>query len=128
MIAVLAAGIGCSDGKADKGDVSGTWCGRDVAAAADCVGDEVFYLDLVQAGSEVTGDWCEAYNHDCLPIEEGTFANRTLTFDAPVDTTSTVTASLTMSDDGQRLGGKFAETDNSSGGSVSLSVTLHRID
>ena len=125
---VAAACFGCSDG--EPGNVSGAWCGNDVATASACVGDdEVFYLELAQAGGVVTGDWCEAYNKDCLPIEDGTFTDGMFTFHALVETTSTVTGLFTLSGDGERLAGKFALTANNSDDVVvSVRATLHRID
>jgi hypothetical protein len=72
--------FGCANDEDGTGDVSGQWCGRDVASAEACVGDEVEYLDLVQSGSQVTGQICEAYEKDCSPIENGKLLGSKLTF------------------------------------------------
>ncbi|MES1186253.1 MAG: hypothetical protein ABUL60_20745 [Myxococcales bacterium] len=76
-LSVLA--LSCADNQDTAGGVSGKWCGRDVASAEACVGDEVEYLDLVQSGSTVTGKICEAYEADCAPIENGKLSGAKLT-------------------------------------------------
>ena len=84
----LGAGLGwlalaCSgetNGAQTKSDVTGAWCGADVSSAERCVGDEVEYLELLQDGTEVTGQICEAYEKDCAPIEDGKLEGTKLTF------------------------------------------------
>ncbi len=69
----------CS-GESTTGDVTGSWCGRDVATKEECKGDEVEYLELVQTDSKVTGQICEAYGEDCAPIDGGKVDGQKLTF------------------------------------------------
>ena len=71
---------GCSGDEESKGDVTGSWCGREVSAKEQCQGDEVEYLELVQSGSVVTGQICEAYDKDCAAIEDGKLEGGKLTF------------------------------------------------
>lgn len=74
------ATLSCSGEDVGSQDVTGNWCGRDVAAKEQCQGDEVEYLELVQSGSTVTGQICEAYDKDCAPIDGGKLEARKLTF------------------------------------------------
>ena len=77
---LLATLSGCSQDNIEpeirQTAIDGKWCGRKVASAADCTGDEVNFVELSQAGTRasapVTGQWCEAYQKDCYPIEDGT--------------------------------------------------------
>lgn len=85
--------LGCSDD-----DVTGKWCGREVSAPEQCVGDEVEYLELVQNGSAVTGQICEAYAKDCAPIENGALDGTRLRFDFSPATVGGK-ADLQLSDD-----------------------------
>jgi len=50
---------------------SGEWCGRNVATAAECRGDEVFFAKLTQSEDAVTGQVCEAFEKDCAPVTRG---------------------------------------------------------
>lgn len=77
MLGVVVAS--CA-GEVGSADVTGNWCGRDVAAKEQCQGDEVEYLELVQSGSSVTGRICEAYDKDCAPIDGGSLDGDKLTF------------------------------------------------
>ena len=61
-------------------DVSGEWCGKQVATPADCVGHEVEYLALTQTAAAVTGKVCEAYEKDCNDIQSGAVSDRSLSF------------------------------------------------
>ena len=63
---------GCTDD--DSIDVSGQWCGRAVANAAECAGDEVEYLVLAQSDNRVSGRICEAYEKDCNDLQGGEVA------------------------------------------------------
>jgi hypothetical protein len=74
----LCFAVACSDGASE--DVTGNWCGADVATKEQCQGDEVEYLALSQSGSGVTGVICEAYDKDCAPIDDGKLEGGTLTF------------------------------------------------
>jgi len=78
--------LGCSDGSSTNSagataDVTGSWCGKKVSAAADCSGDEVEYLELTQAVSGVvTGVSCEAFGKDCYDVQSGNYASGRLTY------------------------------------------------
>ena len=78
--------LGCSDEPSTNSygptaDVSGSWCGKKVSAAADCLGDEVEYLELTQAASgAVTGLSCEAFGKDCYDVQSGNYADGRLTY------------------------------------------------
>ncbi|HET9958454.1 MAG TPA: hypothetical protein VFQ61_28360 [Polyangiaceae bacterium] len=61
-------------------DVTGKWCGATVASAAECQGDEVGYLDIVQTGDRVTGKACEAYEKDCMVLQDARVQGKELTF------------------------------------------------
>jgi hypothetical protein len=78
-LGAVAMACSASDGE-PSGSVTGRWCGREVSTAEQCTGDEVEYLELVQDGSQVTGQICEAYGKDCAPIEEGKLSGSRLTF------------------------------------------------
>lgn len=78
--------LSCSSSHELSGTVAGKWCGSDVATPADCVGDEVEYLDLTQDGASVHGKICEAYEKDCAPVQNGKLDGSQLRFDFdPVD-------------------------------------------
>ena len=78
--------LGCSDGSSTNSagataDVTGSWCGKKVSAAADCLGDEIEYLELTQAVSGVvTGVSCEAFGKDCYDVQSGNYASGRLTY------------------------------------------------
>jgi hypothetical protein len=60
----LTVCLACSDGggnggSSGGGDVSGAWCGMQVATATECVGDEVVYAEFAQSGTTVIGQSCE---------------------------------------------------------------------
>jgi hypothetical protein len=117
-----AACCGCSDGEGDAVDVSGAWCGKQVATAAECVGDEVEYLELNQAANVVTGKVCEAYDNDCNDIQSGTVAEERLDFfytfsGFRVDATLDILDASTMR-------GSF--TSNKC--ACSIALTMHRLN
>jgi len=72
--------IVCGCGDDDAIDVAGEWCGRAVATAAECVGDEVGYLKLAQSGSRVSGKMCEAYEKDCNDLQDGAVSEARFSF------------------------------------------------
>lgn len=118
--------LGCSNApgtSTSTGDVSGAWCGIDVATASACVGDEVVYAELVQTGTTVTGRACEYYLAGCYTIENGAFTNGELVFDY-VFAPDCVDASLTLASDGGTLTGKYTSTKCT----CDLPVTLHRLN
>jgi hypothetical protein len=81
LLAAAACCGGCAD--VDEGaevELSGAWCGKQVATAAECVGGEVEYLELTQVADTVTGRVCEAYDKDCNDIQSGTVSDERLTF------------------------------------------------
>ena len=61
--------IGGSTPKLVEG-LTGEWCGKQVARAVDCLGDEVFYMSIAEAANAVgySGSICEAFNKDCVPL------------------------------------------------------------
>jgi hypothetical protein len=126
ILAVVAAALACSEDKAaPDGSVTGRWCGIDVATAAACVGDEVFYVQLTQDGAAVTGTWCEdAEATDCNTIADGMFVGGTFTFGYDLAPSDRVDGSLTLSGDGDQLAGDLTTTKD--GGHV-VPVTLHRL-
>jgi hypothetical protein len=67
-------------GSASESNVAGRWCGAPVATAADCVGDQVVYLDLQQTGTTVTGQSCLKYNTDCFDIQAANLTANHLTY------------------------------------------------
>jgi len=73
--------LSCSSSHELSGSVAGKWCGSDVATPAECVGDEVEYLDLTQSGSSVDGKICEAYEKDCAPLQNGKLEGKRLSFE-----------------------------------------------
>lgn len=77
--ALLAAACcgGCAGAEVE---LSGAWCGKQVATAAECVGDEVEYLELTQVADTVTGRVCEAYDKDCNDIQSGAVSDERFTF------------------------------------------------
>lgn len=85
--------------------MSGAWCGREVAAATECVGDEVTYLELEQDGASVTGQYCEAFGHECYALA-GSVEGNELTFEYHFSG-YTVTATLEI---GPSLKGTFFST------------------
>jgi hypothetical protein len=78
-LAVLTCGCG-GDSSDDSLNVGGEWCGRAVATAAECVGDEVGYLRVSQTGAAVSGRMCEAYEKDCNELQAGEVAGTHFTF------------------------------------------------
>jgi len=125
-LTLVAVGLGCSNSpgaSTGNGDVSGAWCGIDVATASACVGDSVVYAEFAQSGSLVTGQSCEYYLADCFPIENGAVTNGQLVFDylfAPYRVDATLTLA---SDGGALLTGKYTSTKCT----CDVPVTLHRL-
>jgi hypothetical protein len=126
MLTLAAVSLGCSsspDVSSSAGDVTGAWCGIDVATASACVGDEVVYAELAQTGTAVTGRACEYYLAGCYTIENGAFTNGELVFDY-VFAPDRVDATLTLASDGGTLTGKYTSTKCT----CDLPVTLHRLN
>jgi hypothetical protein len=122
---VLTACLACSDGNGGTqagGDVSGAWCGLQVATAAECVGDEVVYAEFAQSGTTVTGQSCERYLTACYPIENGSVTGTMLAFDYTFSS-DRVDAKLTLSSDGKTLTGTYTSTKCV----CDVPVTLHRL-
>jgi hypothetical protein len=67
-------------------DLTGNWCGAQVADPTACVGDEVGYLDLTQNGDTVTGRACEAFEKDCYELQSGVVSGDKFTFFYTFDT------------------------------------------
>lgn len=110
------------------GDVTGAWCGLEVADAPSCLGDEVVYAELTQSGGgtgqAVTGMSCEYYNagSGCYEIQGGAMTSRVLTFFYTFGV-NRVDARLTLSDDQQVLAGAYTSTKCL----CDIPMTLHRV-
>jgi hypothetical protein len=50
-------------------DITGVWCGKAVEKQEYCKGDEAGFLNVKQVGVGLSGEYCEAYQHDCLQIK-----------------------------------------------------------
>jgi hypothetical protein len=110
------------------GDVTGAWCGIDVADAPSCLGDEVIYAELTQSGGgtgqAVTGMSCDHYNagSGCYELDGGGMTSRVLTFFYTFGV-NRVDARLTLSEDQQSLAGTYTSTKCV----CDVPVTLHRL-
>lgn len=63
-----------------KNDFSGTWCGKQVAEASACKGDDVIYMTITQAADKVDATMCEAFNKkDCAKLESSSMKDGALT-------------------------------------------------
>lgn len=63
-----------------KTDFSGTWCGKQVAEASACKGDDVIFMTITQAGDKVDASMCEAFNKkDCAKLESSSMKDGALT-------------------------------------------------
>lgn len=116
---------GCSDGKATEpaGEVSGHWCGAQVATAAECIGDEVIYLNLGESGDLVTGQACEAYAMGCEDVQAGRVTGSQFTFYYTFGTPSErVDGTFTLQDPAT-LSGSYRSTKCN----CDIPVTLHRL-
>lgn len=69
---------------APKAEVTGKWCGKQVPDAASCKGKDVMYVELNAAGDAITGQICEGYNKDCMPLETSTFTGNNLALGATI--------------------------------------------
>jgi hypothetical protein len=87
-----------------------------------CVGDEVVFAQLTQAGAAVTGQSCEQYMTGCYPLETGSLVNGKLSFHYTFGANS-VDAHLTLSADGATLDGAYTSTKCL----CDVPVTLHRL-
>lgn len=124
FVAVVAAAIGCSDGKTGNGDVTGAWCGKDVATDGECLGDAAIYLRLTQSGTAVAGTYCEDYAAtDCYTLDGGAIAGSALTFGYELPPTDSVDAAFTLAGDGKTMTGTMTSTKCD----CDLAVTLHRL-
>lgn len=105
-------------------EVTGNWCGREVPTAEDCDGDELWYMELRQSNSIVTGRYCEDFNHDCSPIQEGHFSRNRLTFFYTFRSggrDNRVDADFELSNGGNVLSGELSDATHN------LPVTLYKI-
>jgi len=113
--------VHCSDPSGGEATVvTGQWCGREVATAEACTGDEALFLDLVQSGETVTGHYCEAYGKDCYELQSGKFVGGRLTFFYTFGV-DRVDAELHAAQN--TLTGTFTTTK----ASAPIPVTLHRV-
>ncbi len=109
-----------TEGGDDAGIVEGSWCGKAVETDEQCGGDETFYAKLEQSESSVTGEFCEAYDHDCSPIQDGKVEGNTLTFSYSFES-ETVSGTFTL--DGDTLVGSLFSTKCD----CSIPKTLYRL-
>jgi hypothetical protein len=116
------AGTGEQEGGSSGASVTGAWCGMQVATAADCLGDQVVYLELQQAGSVVTGRSCEQYNTGCYDLQAGALAGAQLTYFYTFDV-DRVDATLTVDDVSSTLTGEYDSTKCT----CQIPELLHRI-
>ncbi len=117
----ILLGSGCSgESQSSSSNVSGRWCGAAVGTAAECVGDEVEYLELSQAGDTVTGVVCEAYGKECYDVQAGLAQAGKLTL---FYTFSGERVDVALDVGNATLAGTFTSTKCA----CSLPITLHRI-
>ena len=121
LLACLAC-AGKSDGDSSSGAVSGAWCGREVSSAEECVGDEVFYVELEGAAAALSGQACEAYGKECYALIDATLQGRELTYSYEFSGYR-VDADLTLGADGETLSGVLFATKCG----CEIPITLHRI-
>ncbi|MGC4087412.1 MAG: hypothetical protein QM756_05890 [Polyangiaceae bacterium] len=127
MCLALMLGSGCSSddgGPSETMDLTGHWCGAEVATSAECLGDEVFYLELQQSADDtVTGQACEAYGADeCYAVGNGKLNNTNFTFDYTFSG-FTVTGSFSVKTRG-RLEGMLHSTKCG----CDIPKTIYRVD
>ena len=128
LLAGLIVSSSCGGDGVDPTKVNGAWCGRQTSSEATCTGDEVGYMSLTQSESGVTGQLCEAYQFDCSDIKDGVLSDGKLTFyytfvEAESQEEERVDVELTLSEDGETLGGVFHSTKSFS----DIHFTFHRI-
>jgi hypothetical protein len=69
LLGLALIACGCGD---DVTNVGGTWCGRAVATAEECVGGgEGEYMVLTQSDNRVSGRVCDEYENDCNQLQAG---------------------------------------------------------
>jgi len=127
FLSLGASLLGCSDepatnARAATADVTGKWCGKKVSVAADCTGDEVEYLELMQAASGVvTGVNCEAFSKDCYEVQSGNYASGRLTYYYTFDS-NRVDGDFTSSEEDTLTGALSSEKCN-----CQAPITFYRI-
>ena len=82
--AAPAAPVEAPKPAAPKLDVTGKWCGKQVPDAASCKGKDVMFVELNAAGDAITGQICEGFNKDCMPLETSTFTGNNLSLGATI--------------------------------------------
>ena len=104
-----------------RGLCGGHWCGALVAKEDDCRGDDIGFLALYSEDGIITGQACEAYEHDCHLIEggrlDGQRAHFTYRFEGGY-----VDAKLVVK--GDLMVGTFYASKCA----CDLAITMHRID
>lgn len=90
-------------------DITGMWCGKQVADAVSCKGDEVMLLDLQVDGEKVTGQVCEAFKTDCMQLADSTWKSNTLAIGYKF-TGGSVTGSFTPNEADGTLTGELQST------------------
>jgi hypothetical protein len=107
-------------------DVQGSWCGADVATPAQCVGDEVMYLEFTSSAGSLTGRFCDEYQGDCYDFTSASVAGNRVTieyswFESAYATTFVVTGTFTL--DGDQMTGSLHSTKCN----CDTPATLHRL-
>lgn len=102
--------------------MAGQWCGKPVADAKSCRGDDVIFVDLKVSGGTVTGEFCEAYQKDCMPLKQSTLSNDAVSTGFEIPKKGPATANFKLNADGSVLSGDLGLP-----GGKSLSRQLHRI-
>ena len=61
-------------------DITGVWCGKAVEKQEYCKGDDLGFLNVKQVGVGLSGEYCEAYQHDCYQIRGGEVSDKNVKF------------------------------------------------
>lgn len=118
---LLGVVLGCSGRDDTERSLTGSWCGTPVTAAAECVGDEVMYVELQESGGKVTGGACEAFGKECYALQAGVRSGQKVTYFYEF-AGYRVTADLDF-DLGNGLSGSYFSTKCG----CEVPVTLHRV-
>jgi hypothetical protein len=119
---------GCSDpgdqsaATISASSVAGQWCGSQVATAAECVGDEVLFVELADADGQLSGHNCEAFGKECYPLVDIGMSGRELQYSYEF-AEYRVDAALTLGADGRTMSGTYFSNKCN----CEIAVTLHRI-
>lgn len=93
-----------------------------VGSAAECIGDEVLFVELSDDAGLLSGKACEAYAKECYELVDATVQGRHVVF-AYEFSGYRVDADFELSADGSTLSGAYASTKCG----CEVPVTLHRV-